>query len=549
MISWLRDEFVSIKKNPLGVTLLSYAVVVVIGLLDFFTNPEFSFSVFYLIPISINTWFLNRRSGIYISAISAIVWLYVDVSSAPPYENFIAPYWNSAIRLGFFVIVVLLLTEVKYLYLHLEKLVIERTAELTDEIKKKNAAEAELTRSKNLYQDLVENINEVYYTTDEKGNFIYVSPNFYKLIGVEESKVTGNSFYSIIDPEDRERIKRYYSSRFASVNNEASCEFRIIGKDNSGKWFEQNSGIIYNEKKPVEIRNLLREITERKAAEISLIKSEMRFKRLFNEEEDKSSEKEYVNNLLFSDPAYIIRSLAEKIDEITDKMSSRVKQAIGFSSLASHELRTPLAIIRNQLEENLRDDTTEYHLRAATASIYDEVLRLQRIIDDLLKLSRMEAGNFTLKKENVCLDEFLRHFYGEAKLLAQDKNVDVKLCDLLPAIAEIDTAYFLQMLFNILDNALKYTRPEGRIIIGYNLINGKAEIFLKDSGTGIPQVVINRLFTPFYPDKSDNLPSGTGLGLIISRWIAELHDGSINIYSKPGEGTEVVISIPVIRIT
>jgi PAS domain S-box-containing protein len=543
----LRKLFLRIK-TPLGITSISYLMVFLVGVLDHITNPEFAFSLFYLIPISFNTWYLNRKNGILISLMSALVWLYVDSSSASSYESFIAPYWNSAIRLGFFLIIVFLLTEIKYLYLNLEKMVKERTIELTGEIIKKNEVETELIMSRNLYQDLVENISEVYYTTDENGYFRYVSPNFYKSTGLNEADLSGKSFYDIMHPEDRNRIRYYYSSVTGDNRTDAACEFRIVRRGKTSIWFEQNSKILLRDGNPVEIRNLLRNINDRKAAEISLIKSEIRFKRIFSNEEDTLSENDYMQNMLHSDPAYIISSLADRIDDITEKISGRIKQALGFSSLASHELRTPLAIIRNQLEENLRADTPLQDLRATSASIYDEVLRLQRIIGDLLELSKMESGKLRLHKDNIRLDEFIRLFYEDARLLAQDKRVTVNLCSLIPVEAKIDKAYFLQMLFNIFDNALKYTEENGSITIGYNLVDNVAEIFLKDTGRGIPAALIGKLFTPFYQNESDNLSSGTGLGLILSRWIAELHDGGIQIESTVKEGTEVIISVPVTLI-
>jgi PAS domain S-box-containing protein len=540
----LQKAFFKIK-NPIGITLVSYTTVMLVGFFDFYTNPEFSFSLFYLIPIAFNAWYLDRKNGFFISITSAITWLYVDVSSAPPYENFIAPYWNMTIRLGFFVIVVFLLSEIKYLYLNLEGLVKERTDDLSKEIRKKNIAEAELTRSRNLYQDLVENINEVYYTTDAAGNFQYISPNFYKTTGLAESDVKRRTFYDIVYHEDRLRIRNYYNSIFAEKKSDASCEFRIKNSGGNYIWFEQNSKIV-NKGKHLEIRSLLRDVSERKAAETALIHSEIKFKKLFMDDKVVISESEYLETLIQTDPTNIMRSLADRIDEITEQISGRVKQALGFSSLASHELRTPLAIIRNQLEENLRADTPLQQLKETTASIYDEVLRLQRIIGELLKLSKMEAGNFKLQKEIVQLNSFISHFYEETKLLAQAKNIEVTLCIGDEIKAEIDPAYFLQMLFNIFDNALKYTPENGKISVGMNRTAEGAEIFIEDNGAGMSAAGIEKIFTPFYQSDSGNLSSGTGLGLILSKWIAELHDGNIFIESQLNEGTKVTITLPVL---
>ncbi len=535
--------FLRMFKNPAGITILSFLMVLLVGLFDFITNPEFSFSLFYLIPISFNTWYGSRRSGILVSFVCGITWLLVDLSSAN-YENLIAPYWNSGIRLGFFVIVVYLLSEIKFLYRNLENMVEIRTNELTDEIDKKVTAEAELRRSRNLYQDLVENINEVYYTADEKGYFRYVSPNFFKTISLSEDSLANTSFYDFIYPDDVERVRQFYADKIAEKAADVSSEFRITGSDNTLKWFEQTSRILWDDHgKTVEIRNLLRNIDERKAAEISLIKSEMNFQKLFSAE-NKLSEEDYIRRMLVSDPAYLIKSLAEKIDEISDKISGRVKQALGFSSLASHELRTPLAIIRNQLEENLREDIPLGELKQTTASIYDEVLRLQRIIGDLLKLSTMEAGKLKLHKKPVQVNTLLTSFYEEASLLAQEKEIKIELSIPEKSCIEIDEAYFLQMLFNIFDNALKHTPAHGTIQIGSVRSEKDIVIFMKDSGKGIPPDIIHKLFTPFYRNNTEYSTEGTGLGLLLSKWITELHSGKIEIQSEVGKGTKVMIKLP-----
>jgi PAS domain S-box-containing protein len=534
------QNFLSLSDSPFVVLVVSYMMVLLVGTFDYITNPEFSFSLFYLIPIAFNTWFTSKRNGILIAGLSAITWLYVDISSAPPYQNFIAPYWNSAIRLGFFTVVVILLSEIKYLYRNLENIVNERTNELTEQIDKKNAAETRLIESRNLYQDLVENINEVYYTTDIRGFFKYVSPNFYKATGLLD--ITDLSFYDIIYNEDRTRIEKMYTDHILAESLSFICEFRLL-VNQQVQWFEQNSRILSDQNgTAVEIRNLLRNISERKAAELSLVNSERRIQKLFSDEEV-VSKTEYPDEML-SNPAFIMKSLAEKIDEVTENISSRVRQAIGFSSLASHELRTPLAIIRNQLEENLRQDVRENELKQTTASVYDEVLRLQRIINDLLKLSRMEAGKLQLKKTVTRIDLYINSFYEEAKLLAQEKQIKVTLCKIPSVMAEIDTDYFRQMLFNIFDNAVKFTPYDGNITLGCNISDNKVDILFKDSGAGIPEDIISKLFTPFYQSQSEDTPKGTGLGLILSKWIAELHNGNIEIISKAGSGTAVHIKIP-----
>ncbi len=534
---------------PATYVTVSYLMLALVVFFDYITTPEFIFSLFYLIPISYNTWHTNRIHGFVISILSVACWLFVDLTSAFPYQNYMAPYWNSSIRFVFFMVVVYLLSKMKYLTINLEGIVNKRTSELTEQIRKKNEVEDELTRSRNLYQDLVENINEVYYTTDIQGNFKYISPNFYKTVGVNKNAVTHFLFNNIIHPEDRKRIRQIFEKAFEEKRLQVTCDFRIQFPNKQTHWFEQNSRVLLDKNDfPYEIRSLLRDVTERKAAEISLLKSEMKFQKLFSDgtETTGPSEAEYLANMIQTTPTVMMKSLAERVDEVSEKIRNRVKQAIGFSSLASHELRTPLAIIRNLLEENLRADITLDTIRETTASIYDEVLRLQRIIADLLKISTMEAGKFVLHREVVQMDEFLQSFYDEVQLLSQDKDITVKLTSVEKIKCNIDKAYFLQMLFNIFDNALKYTPHSGEINIICNIVGNEAEIIIKDNGLGMSPAALTNLFKDFYQSNPENSIRGTGLGLILSKWIAELHNGSINIESLLDHGTTVIIRIPVI---
>jgi signal transduction histidine kinase len=127
---------------------LGFVFVLLLGIIDYLTGRWISFSIFYLIPISLVAWFLKRRVGILISIISATAWLIADLLSDVNYLNLAIPYWNAAVRLGFFLIVVLFISALRDLKDHLEKKVTERTATLEAEITERNRAEGELKVSR-----------------------------------------------------------------------------------------------------------------------------------------------------------------------------------------------------------------------------------------------------------------------------------------------------------------------------------------------------------------------------------------------------------------
>jgi signal transduction histidine kinase len=136
------------KKSGLFIIALGLGFVLLLGMIDYLTGPWISFSIFYLIPIALVTWFVNRRVGILISLISATAWLIADLISGVNYLNLAIPYWNAAVRLGFFLIVVLFMSALRELKEHLEEKVTERTASLKAEIIEHNRAEEKLNISR-----------------------------------------------------------------------------------------------------------------------------------------------------------------------------------------------------------------------------------------------------------------------------------------------------------------------------------------------------------------------------------------------------------------
>ena len=241
-----------------------------------------------------------------------------------------------------------------------------------------------------------------------------------------------------------------------------------------------------------------------------------------------------------------IGELVDRINEVIEKMRHSMRQVLSFSSLASHELRTPLTIIRNQVEEALHSEMPVEEQRRILASIYDEILRMKRIVDDLLSLSTMQAGTFKTKPERTALQKMLQEFCEEAGLLARDKNIAVLLEPGPPTFIQADIMRFRQVLFNLLDNSLKHTPENGYIRLRYEIKNRLAVLHFSDTGSGISPQILSRIFDPFYRRTMDGSSShGAGLGLALVKLIVEAHHGSITVQSELGQGTTFVISLPI----
>lgn len=239
-------------------------------------------------------------------------------------------------------------------------------------------------------------------------------------------------------------------------------------------------------------------------------------------------------------------ALITRINEVIEKMRGSMRQTLSFSSLASHELRTPLAVMRNQLESALRPEVQTEILHQTVASTYDEILRLNRIVDDLLSLSTMQAGTFKLQQERRDLNVVLRDFHEEAQLLAGEKNIAVILEENADATVIIDVLRVRQMLFNLLDNAIKHTPAQGKIFLSSKREAHDVVLRFADTGAGIPAAQLAKIFDPFYRASSHSSIEGAGLGLALVRWIVETHHGTISVQSELQRGTTFHIRLPLV---
>lgn len=241
-----------------------------------------------------------------------------------------------------------------------------------------------------------------------------------------------------------------------------------------------------------------------------------------------------------------IGNLVIKINQVVEQMRDTMRQVLSFSSLASHELRTPLAIMRSQLEDALQPQKTADELRQTAASLHDEVLRMNHIVDELLSLATMQAGTFKITREPVALRALLEEFYEEARMLAEEKRLTVQFEPGPPVDILADVVHLRQVLFNLLDNAIKHTPEGGAIRFGYTVQNQHVRFCFVDTGSGISPSRLARIRSLFDGKAERYGLPGAGLGLAITRWIVAKHDAHIAVDSEPGRGTTFTITLPVI---
>jgi signal transduction histidine kinase len=217
-----------------------------------------------------------------------------------------------------------------------------------------------------------------------------------------------------------------------------------------------------------------------------------------------------------------------------------------FVSLVSHELRSPMAAVigaARTLEQRWRELSPEQRA-SFLALIADETTRLADLIADVLDTSRIEAGTFTYRFDDVDIGELAEEAVASASVGQDEVPVRAVVHQPLPAVRG-DRVRLRQVLSNLIDNALKWSDAGETVDVEVTAGNGRVVIGVRDRGPGIPREDQNLIFEKFGRAKGGTGRSGTGLGLFIARSIAEAHGGTVEVRSVPGEGATFTLTLPV----
>lgn len=214
-----------------------------------------------------------------------------------------------------------------------------------------------------------------------------------------------------------------------------------------------------------------------------------------------------------------------------------------FTAAASHELRAPLTVVLANLELLKRDARMPTEDRTqAIDEAHGEATRMARLVADLLSLARADAGA-PLRREPVELDRVVIDVMGECRHRLRGQQLAVGAFE--PVIVQGDPDRLKQLALILIDNAIAYTRQDGRVDVSLQRIKGGALIKVRDTGVGIAAEDLSHVFERFYradPARSRNA-GGTGLGLSIARWIVEEHGGTIELASTLGTGTTATVRL------
>ncbi|KWX73737.1 hypothetical protein AMQ84_21960 [Paenibacillus riograndensis] len=238
-------------------------------------------------------------------------------------------------------------------------------------------------------------------------------------------------------------------------------------------------------------------------------------------------------------------SIVEGINEMASELSRMETMRQDFISNVSHEIQSPLTSIRG-FARALRDEGLSAESRAHYLDIIEaEGSRLSGLSDNLLKLSALEAESFPFERTAYRLDKQLQEMILACEPQWLDKNIDVE-AELEEVTVQAVKDLLSQVWTNLLHNSIKFTPQDGMITVRLRTLDNRVEVEIKDNGIGIAEDDLPRIFERFYKvDKARSTSGGgSGLGLSLVKKIVDIHDGSITITSRPGEGTACVVVLP-----
>lgn len=408
------------------------------------------------------------------------------------------------------------------------------------DLSERKKAQRALIDSEEKYRLIAENINDIIWKIDLNLNFTYVSSSVYSMLGYTVEEAMDLSLDKIFIARDYRKILKLIVTRkqmFFEGDKKLieQIAFEAIAYTKTGEpiWIQVNANWIPPSfLKPVEILGIIRNIDPLKRAQLDLRANEQRLIRQNEELEKLNEELKHLNIKLLS--------AKEKAEE-----SDRLKSS--FLANMSHEIRTPMNSIIGFSKLCLRDQLDEDKRKKYAGYVIENGEQLLSIVNDILDLSKIEAGHIKIKPVLFCLNGLVDNLFlnfqqhnTKGLLLIKQKGLPDSLCQVYG-----DKVRITQVLGNLLNNALKFTN-KGHIRFGYNLTDRQVLFFVEDTGIGIKQELQTVIFERFRQadPETTRLYGGTGLGLAISKKLVEMMDGRIWIKSELGKGSTFSFTIP-----
>ena len=238
--------------------------------------------------------------------------------------------------------------------------------------------------------------------------------------------------------------------------------------------------------------------------------------------------------------------LAETLNEMLSRLEAAFTEMRQFTADASHELQTPLTILRGEVEIALRSERSPEEYVEVMKSALEEIERISLLVEGLLLLARSDAGVLKMDRKPLDLMMLVEDALGRLDHLARARSVALSLGPVEPLEVQGDFGHLRRLVFNLADNAIKYTPPGGTIKVSIERSGYWACLAVQDTGIGIPIEEQQKVFQRFYrsAEARSGGQGGSGLGLAIVKSIAEGHGGRVEVESAPGKGSTFRVYLP-----
>jgi len=242
----------------------------------------------------------------------------------------------------------------------------------------------------------------------------------------------------------------------------------------------------------------------------------------------------------------------ERLSTALNRMIERLDEAFQhihrFSADASHELRTPLTILQLELEALAQNRQLDPELANQVGSALEETARMSHIVENLLTISRLDAGELKIEKSRIDLGQLASSTADQMKLLAEEKSVTMRCVAGEGIFVQGDRGRLQQVVVNLVDNAIKYTQSGGEVEVRVRQNANTAVLEVSDNGVGIPAEAVPHVFERFF--RADRARSrdlgGAGLGLAIVKAICSAHGAEIGVSSQEGRGSRFTVELPLL---
>lgn len=243
-----------------------------------------------------------------------------------------------------------------------------------------------------------------------------------------------------------------------------------------------------------------------------------------------------------------LERLSVSLNRMIERLDDAFQHINRFSADASHELRTPLTILQLELEAIAQNCGKDDSLGEQLGSALEETHRMSRIVESLLAISRLDAGEVKMDKTRMDLGELAIATADEMQLLAEEKSIRLRAQIAVGVFVEGDRTRLQEVIVNLIDNAIKYTQEGGRVEISVGSEGNSAILEVSDNGPGIPAHALPHVFERFYrADKARSRASGgTGLGLSIVKAICAAHNAEVRVWSQDGRGSRFRVELPLL---